>query len=325
MHTTLTSYGRVIDGEPAAFGRLRESTEYAADATVLRERLQEDGYVFLRDVLDREILLDVQRAVADELDRRGALDPEGDRSANLFPARRGMSLYEVADNVSQAERNVLTHQPALQTIFDAIFGEAAKPLDYSWPRIAGPGQREAPHSDWVYMCRGTSRLYSAWIPLMDLPLSRGPLMVLEGSHLDNPHTRRYLQMDADKLGYFDGTRLRHGTLVHGGRYSRRPDRVREEFGTRWLSTDYRLGDVIVFDPRNVHATLDNQSEGYRMSIDLRFQPVNDPVDPRFAGPNPVAHSGRGATIFDHARQVYRGMRRQLHRHETVAKQTAEAT
>jgi len=324
MQTTLTAGGRVIDAAPAKFGLLRESTEHAADADVLRDRLRDDGYVFLRDVLDKEILLHVQLLVAEELERRGALDPEGDRSTNLFPARPGMSLYEVADNVSQIERNVLSHQPALQAIFDAIFDEAARPLDYSWPRVAGPGRFEPPHSDWVYLCRGTSRLYSAWVPLMDLPLSHGPLMVLENSHRDNPYTRCYLQMDADKLGYFDGARLKHGTLVHGGRYSRRPDRVRDEFGTRWLSTDFRLGDVIIFDPRNVHTTLDNRSEGYRISIDLRFQPVNDPIDPRFAGPNPVAHSGRGVTIFDQAKRLYLGVRRHVHQQHSEVRRPAVA-
>ena len=79
MQTTLTSNGRVIDQEPSRFGRLRESTEHAADGTVLGERLREDGYVFLRDVLDKDILLHVQQVVADELRRLDALDPDGDR------------------------------------------------------------------------------------------------------------------------------------------------------------------------------------------------------------------------------------------------------
>ena len=59
-----------------------------------------------------------------------------------FPARPGLSFYEVADYVSQEERRALTHQPALAAIFHAIFGEEAKPLDYSWPRIAGPGRSQ---------------------------------------------------------------------------------------------------------------------------------------------------------------------------------------
>lgn len=298
-----TSMGRVIELNPAKFGFFTESTEHAADGPALRELLKRDGYVFLRDVLDKEILLNVQRIVADELYRLDAIDPDGDFAAHQFPARPGLSLYKVVADISQAERQALTRQPALNSIFEAIFDEEVKPLDYSWPRVASPGCCEAPHSDWVYMRRGTDRLYAAWIPLMDLPLSQGPLMILENSHHKNPHTRRYLQLDSDKLGYFDGAHFKHGTLVHGGRYSRRPDRVSAQFGSRWLSADYRLGDVVIFSTRGLHATLDNRSKGFRLSIDVRYQPVAEKADPRFNGPKPAAHSAVGANVFSHAQQV----------------------
>ena len=319
LNVKLTSNGRVIDQDPTKFGRLRESSEHATDGAILRERLNQDGYVFLRDVLDKEVLLQVQQAVGVELRRLDAIDPDGDHSKHLFPARPGPSIYAVADQVSPGKRRALTHQPALNAIFGAIFGEVAKPLDYTWPRIAGPGRSELPHSDWIYMRRGTRRLYTAWIPLMDLPLSSGPLMVLEDSHRDNPHTRRYLSMDVGKLGYLDAARFKHGTLVHGGRYSRRPDRVSKEFGARWLSTDYRLGDVMIFDTRNLHATLDNQTAGFRVSIDVRFQPAQDAVDPRFAGPDPVAHAAARASIFEHAKWAATGMQRHLSRHRPPAR------
>jgi Phytanoyl-CoA dioxygenase (PhyH) len=311
--TTLTSHGRVIDQDPAKFGRLRESSEHVADGTVLCERLAEDGYVFLRGALDTQVLLRVQLIIADELRRLDAIDPDGDGAAEPFPARPGLSLYRVVDHIGQEERRALTHQPSLMAIFHAIFGEEAKPLDYSWPRIAGPGRGELPHSDWVYMRRGTARLYTAWIPLMDLPLSHGPLMVLENSHRENPHTHRYLEMDADKLGYFDAARFKHGALVHGGRYSLRPDRVGAEFGTRWLSSDYRLGDVLIFNTRTLHATLDNSSNGFRLSIDVRFQPAGDVTDPRFVGPNPIGHSQSDTNIFGHLKQATAGVRRYLDR------------
>ena len=89
----LSSAHRVIDQNPMKFGQLRESTEYAADGAVLRERLAQDGYVLLRDVLDKEVLLRVQRAIADELRRLDLIDPDGDTSAALFPARPGPPLY----------------------------------------------------------------------------------------------------------------------------------------------------------------------------------------------------------------------------------------
>ena len=116
-------------------------------------------------------------------------------------------------------------------------------------------------------------------------------------------------MDADKLGYLDAARFKHGAFVRGGRYSRRPDRVRQEFGTRWLSTDYRLGDVIIFNTRGLHATLDNRSKGFRISIDIDIQPMRDATDPRFEGPRPIVHGARDVNIFDHAKQVTDEVRR----------------
>src|SRR6476659_11371316 len=95
VQTTLTSNGRVIEQDPIKFGRLRESSEHAADGTVLRERLSEDGYVFLRDVLDTQVLLRVQQIIADELHRLDAIDPDGDRAAHPFPARTRLSPDQV--------------------------------------------------------------------------------------------------------------------------------------------------------------------------------------------------------------------------------------
>src|SRR6478672_1260363 len=95
VQTTLTSNGRVIDQDPTKFGRLRESSEHTADGTVLREHLREDGYVFLRDVLDTQVLLRVQQIIADELHRLDAIDVDVDRAAHRFPARPGLSLYKV--------------------------------------------------------------------------------------------------------------------------------------------------------------------------------------------------------------------------------------
>jgi hypothetical protein len=256
----------------------------------------------LRGVLDQQVLQRAQALVAGELNRLDAVDPHGVSLSEPFPARAGQSIYKVVDSLGKSELRLVTRQPALCGLFRTIFGEEAKPLDYTWPRIAGPGRCELPHADWVYMCRGTPRLLTAWIPLMDVPMTRGPLMVLENSHRENRHTRDYLSRDADKLGFLDALRIRNGALVHGGRFSRRPDRLTRQFGSRWLSTDYRLGDVIIFSPRGLHATLDNRSHGFRLSIDVRFQPAAEPTDARFEGAVPEAHANRDLNVF-HALSV----------------------
>lgn len=309
MTPALTANGYIIDRGVASFGLLRDSTAWAGDGAALRERLAEDGYVFLRKLLDVGAVRRVQELIGAELSRRGVLDEATDRQAHVFPARAGVNLYEVVTGLDEIELRALTRHPALLSVFARIFDEDARPFDYCCPRIAAPGTCEFPHADWVYMCRGTPKLLTAWIPLMDVPLVRGPLMILEGSHRENRLTREYLRMDADRLGVLDGLRVKHGRLVRGGRYSRRPDKTREEFGTRWLSADYEMGDVIIFSTRGLHATLDNRTAGFRASVDVRFQPASEPMDPRFSGQNPVAHAHRDRSILD----VYPRLKRALAR------------
>ena len=293
---------------------LLDSSARLADASALRARLDEDGYLFLRNLVDLELIHEIQELIAAELSRLDVIDPDVDRSVHRLPARKGVDLYAVLDGLSRQRLNAFARQEALLSVFRRIFGEDPKPLDYAWPRAAGPGRCERPHCDWVYMCRGTRRLLSAWIPLMDLPVTSGPLMILENSHIENTHTSAYLNTDVDRLGFFSGARLKHSALARGGRYSERPDKTREDFGTRWLTRDYLMGDIVIFSTRCLHATLDNQTAGFRASIDLRFQPKSEPADPRFDGENPVGHAHRNRTIFDympvsHARRILLSVRR----------------
>jgi len=303
MPTALTSNGYIIDQGAGAFGWFLDSTEHVGNASVLRSRLLDHGYLFLRDILETELLLRVRELVAGELSRLDLLDPDIDPSVADLPARADVDFYDSALGIGGDELRQITRQAALLEVFSAVFGEEPRAFDYIWRRVAGPGRCELPHCDWVYMCRGTNRLLTAWIPLMDVPVRLGPLMILENSHLDNPHTRAYLNMDVDKLGFLYGLRLKHGRLIYGGRYSRQPNKVRDQFGARWLTEDFNIGDVIIFDTRCMHATLDNQTAGFRSSVDVRFQPASEPADPRFVGPNPIVHANRQKSVFDYYRSL----------------------
>ena len=108
---------------------------------------------------------------------------------------------------------------------------------------------------------------------MDIPIAKGPLMVLPRSHKNNPHTTRYLKKDADKLGFLNGLRIKHGQVVVGGNYSRSPIRVEKE------------------------------------ANDLRYQPAEDEVDPRFSGPNLSLHEKRDRSLFDAINHLKRSLMR----------------
>ena len=69
--------------------------------------------------------------------------------------------------------------------------------------------------------------------------------------------------------------------------------MRDDFGLRWLTADYRMGDVLVFGMYTMHASMDNQSNRFRLSSDSRYQLASEPVDERWVGENPIGHGLAG--------------------------------
>src|SRR5437899_2575009 len=71
----LTSHGHEIDTSPAKFGELRDSSALAADMPALRGRIAEDGYLFLRGYLDRDVVMAARQESFGKLARLGSFDP----------------------------------------------------------------------------------------------------------------------------------------------------------------------------------------------------------------------------------------------------------
>jgi hypothetical protein len=309
MAARLTASGYELDQRQEAFGRFRDSSADIDRTMALRERLESDGYLFFRNVIDKRVLSEVREVFVSELAGMDVLATDVPSSSGLR-ARPGANLYAVMSAINQhpSVQNV-AGLPHLLELTSRLLDTPVRVFDYVWPRVAGPGRGSPPHCDRVYMSRGAKELLSVWIPIVDVPIRHGPLMILEGSHRENAHTKRYLELDADNLGILGGLRFKHGRPVHGGKYSARPDKVREEFSSRWLTEDFNAGDVVIFGMNCLHATLDNSTPDYRLSLDIRFQAADEPVDPRFSGEDPRAHSGRDKSIVN----LYRGLKQLLSR------------
>ena len=74
-----------------------------------------------------------------------------------------------------------------------------------------------------------------------------------------------------------------------GEITEDPHQLARDWNTRWLTTDYRMGDVLIFTMRTVHAGTDNEIDPLRLSTDSRYQPANQPIDPRWVGEHPIGH------------------------------------
>jgi ectoine hydroxylase-related dioxygenase (phytanoyl-CoA dioxygenase family) len=192
----------------------------------------------------------------------------------------------------------------MMEIFGRLLDGPVLHYDFTWMRAVTPGGGTAPHCDVVYMGRGTQQLYTAWTPLGDIPLSVGGLIVLENSHLRRDITGDYLSQDVDS--YCENgpaaEAVRTGKLhwehpetheAWDGAFSHDPPALQKQLGGRWLTTDYKMGDLLVFSMATIHASLDNQGDTIRLSSDTRYQRADAPVDDRWMkGPNgekPIAH------------------------------------
>jgi hypothetical protein len=135
------------------------------------------------------------------------------------------------------------------------------------------------------MGRGTHGVMTAWIPYSDVSLTLGGLMLLEKSHLQQERLRRYLEMDVDSYCSNRGP-YRHKK----GNLSSNPVSLREKLGGRWLTTAFRMGDLLTFGMKTVHASLDNAENSYRLSTDTRYQLATEPIDPRWVGPETAEYA-----------------------------------
>lgn len=291
--TSLTSARLPVDTSPAAFGELSDSTPLLGDADALRARIAQDGYLYLRGLLDPDEVLAARRSMLVRLADEGHVDT----SFPLDEARAaaGTTIAFRPDlAVGNPAVDKVVYDGPMMAFFTRLLGGPVRHFDFTWVRAVAPWQATSPHMDVVYMGRGTHRLYTVWTPYGDVPRELGGLMVLEGSHRDRRLLDGYAAQDVDSYcenivgpgftGMGGG-----GNIAEGGYLSRDPVALRAEQGGRWLTTDYHMGDVLVFSIFLVHCSLDNTTDRIRLTSDTRYQLASEPADERWIGEHPVGH------------------------------------
>jgi ectoine hydroxylase-related dioxygenase (phytanoyl-CoA dioxygenase family) len=273
-----------IDTSPARFGELRDSNDILDDVPAQRARMAQDGYLMFREFFDpaavlaarREILL--KYAIIGEVDSINHPVIEGILREDSAVGQVNMLAFAESVRTGKAYTDLVLH-PALLSFYERYLGGAPRCFDFKWPRFVRPGEGTGLHCDIVYVGRGTRNLWSTWIPVGDVPRIEGSLMLLENSHRAADQLQDYWEKDADrdKIGWLSDD----------------PVTLQRELGGRWLTTDFRAGDVICFSVYLAHASLDNRSPAgrCRLASDTRYQLASEPLDERWNGDISNPHGG----------------------------------
>jgi len=256
-------------------GELRDSSAARSDPATLRQHLADDGYLFLRGVIPQDVVQQGRLTVLKHLDAQDLVD----RSHPLQEAVAKGSHNGDQGRVKGTENLIRTEEflavvehPALFSLLADLRGEPCSTLDYKWLRAVKPGESSGFHMDWVYMGRGSSNLLTCWIPFCDVPLDKGGLALLRGSHRSDGYKRvrdtyGELDLDRDDVG---------GT----GWFTEDPEEALH-FGGCFDTAHFHPGDVVLFPMKTMHGSSVNQTDRWRISADVRFQPKSDPLDLRW--------------------------------------------
>ncbi len=288
--------GHELELGEEALGELVRTHASLAPA-LLRARLEQDGYLYLPGFFERDEVLAVRRELVKRLAASGVL------AAGSTPldavARPGAAIEFGRDGADLVAGNEPLHRllyaGAMMSFYEALLGGAVRHLDFTWLRIIPPGGGTWVHTDIVFMGRGTSNLYTSWVPYGDIPPEMGGLAILEGSHRQPMIREVYGRQDVDAYCENLGQEPPEDYEWPNANPILAEDAaaLRRRLGGRWLTAPYRAGDLLVFGMFTAHGALDNRTDRIRLSSDSRYQLARDPVDERWVGPNPPGHTKPG--------------------------------
>ena len=222
---------------------LVDSGAHVGDPDTLRARLSVDGYLLLRGLLPRAEVEAAGAAVHAALANGGWADAAG----RPVGARRALNAREAVRDpayrraAGSSAFNRIPYLSALRNLVRGLLGGGAFSYPLKVLRAIYPEGDEPPRGRYVhqdYLGAAVNDMLTTWVPLMPIPVRLGGLAVLPGSQLGAPPPLRVL---GERQAERDG----------------------------WATTDYEVGDVLLFHCLTSHAALPNRAERLRVSQDSR--------------------------------------------------------
>jgi ectoine hydroxylase-related dioxygenase (phytanoyl-CoA dioxygenase family) len=247
-----------------------------ANPAALALRLRHQGYVFLRGVVPAQLVADARSSVLAQLAAEvpGALAPGGADAQAGSVAAGLLGRPHVAKLPTVA---ALLEHSALFALAAAVLatpvGEVAT-CAYKWLRAVSPGEFTGVHCDVRYV---SGDIVTLWIPIGDVPLHMGGLLIAHGSNrltsfsrLRSTYLHSPLGADGAASGWLCASAA--GLDAHMAAAGQELP--------QWHGGDVYAGDVVVLAPTTWHVTVPNATSQLRISCDTRWQASSGKKDAR---------------------------------------------
>jgi ectoine hydroxylase-related dioxygenase (phytanoyl-CoA dioxygenase family) len=246
---------------------LVDSAPLIENGAALAERLDEDGYLYVKGLLPRAAVLEVcERFLAEAADagwlKEGTAVADGIAEPTKACVDPEAPFVEVLRRFyRRPEGHALKLHRSILGLFERLFGEPVLAHPLLIPRCIFPQRPEfttPSHQDFPHI-QGTTETMSLWWPLGDCPAVMGGLAIARGSHKDG---------------------VRDFTVSNGAGAME----VIDPLEGSWVAGPMAAGDVLIFHSLTVHKGLPNLTDRLRISLDNRYQRASEPICERCLAP-----------------------------------------
>jgi hypothetical protein len=239
------------------YGEFSVSNDALGDGQELRRRMDEDGYLFIKGLQDpgkllalRQEILQVCRAGGWLIESTELMEGVADVSRQCTEGDpEYLEVYHEIYKLESFHRS--GHWPEVLDVMENVVAGSVLPHPQKIARLWFPKYTEHTtpiHQDYVHF-QGVYDTYTCWAPVGDCPRELGGLALLPGSHKINAVHAHHFSLGAGALAIDE-----------------------EELPRDWLTTDYEIGDSLIFHSLTVHQALPNVTEDrLRVSLDNRYQ------------------------------------------------------
>jgi ectoine hydroxylase-related dioxygenase (phytanoyl-CoA dioxygenase family) len=253
----------------------------------LWEQFTDQGYLWLKGILDRQAVLDFRRRFFDAFRAAGLIVPGSDPVEGIYSGNedKGAAHRLIAEVVRWAAYEAFCLSAPVWQFYEEVLNAPVllhkrKLIRYT---KSGDPNCTGAHYDLTYLRAGTDRVFTSWIPIGDIPVEMGGLVYLEGSdawgrkmEAEFSHLNANMPQDERINAY-------NRNMADAGWITKDLPSLADRLMTRWLLADYEAGDMVIHSAYMIHAATENRDphNHIRLSTDIRYQRIADQIDARW--------------------------------------------